>query len=552
MLATRQRSVLVSKVENNPPWSKWYQPGSEDDAAIYASALQKCKDVNEQLVAQPWWDSDSQPGLVATKVIESTPIRLKKSRLYDAAWVESLINKQSEDIKTKRASKPELLQKVDSSAHVLIKVATQIKPIVDIFIPQSPEYSVPYACLWVIFKKGISDRKDKIDSVQGLITSLSQDIPILEIYKDMFPTNDMKQALTEFYIHTLDLLWRLSMYYSHNFFKQLADAMLPRTKYNFSTYLENVKTVAARLKTLCEAGHMAEQKHITESVEHLNSEIRLLKRQLRATSLAQSRYYASEILDAWDYDVDDVEDEFRKWQSLHFFTEIRDHWSHNGILPHLAEWRGLCDSSQNSIFWVSTESNGHQVWVTEFSVNLIDICRSQGQLITFAMCDRPEGAKWTPLQVLKHLISQLLHARPSLTVSAPDIVNIRQFRKADTFNALVKLLHSIVALLGSFVVVIDRLDKCAPDPGAQFADIAKTLSVLVSVHQNLRIVVTTGEVVPPSILPGLPISFAVVSTKRRPRRVEMQRLRPKVARAERGVETYRIYENDSTYEELYG
>lgn len=103
----------------------------------------------------------------------------------------------------------------------------------------------------------------------------------------------MKQALTEFYIHTLDLLWRLSMYYSHNFFskpameckvhfiyefpssdtdiEQLADAMLPRTKYNFSTYLENVKTVAARLKTLCEAGHMAEQKHITESVEHLNS-----------------------------------------------------------------------------------------------------------------------------------------------------------------------------------------------------------------------------------------------------------------------------------------
>lgn len=69
-------------------------------------------------------------------------------------------------------------------------------------------------------RKGISDRKEKIDSVQGLITSLSQDIPILEIYKDMFPTNDMKQALTEFYIHTLDLLWRLSMYYSNNYFSK--------------------------------------------------------------------------------------------------------------------------------------------------------------------------------------------------------------------------------------------------------------------------------------------------------------------------------------------
>lgn len=126
--------------------------------------------------------------------------------------------------------------------------------------------------------------------MQGLITSLSQDIPILEIYRDMFPTNDMKQALVEFYIHTLDLLWRLSMYYSHNYFskftmgsaclynlfsdmdiEQLADAMLPRTKYNFSMYLENVKKVAARLKTLCEVGHMAEQKHITESIGFLNS-----------------------------------------------------------------------------------------------------------------------------------------------------------------------------------------------------------------------------------------------------------------------------------------
>lgn len=83
------------------------------------------------------------------------------------------------------------------------------------------------------------------------------------------------------------------MYYSHNFFskpamecrvhfiygfpssdidiEQLADAMLPRSKYKFSTYLENVKTVAARLKALCEAGHIAERKHIMESVEHLNS-----------------------------------------------------------------------------------------------------------------------------------------------------------------------------------------------------------------------------------------------------------------------------------------
>lgn len=59
--------------------------------------------------------------------------------------------------------------------------------------------------------------------------------------------------------------------YSNSDTEQLADAMLARAKYNFSTYLENVKKVAARLKTLCEAGHIAEQKHIAESIAHLNS-----------------------------------------------------------------------------------------------------------------------------------------------------------------------------------------------------------------------------------------------------------------------------------------
>lgn len=125
-------------------------------SVIYASALKKCKDINEQLNSQPWWES--QPGLVATKVVESAPIWLKQPKAYSAAWVESLINKETQKIRDKRASKQELIQKVDSSAHALIKVAMQLKPVIDIFIPQSPEYSIPYACLWAIFK--VSDDDD--------------------------------------------------------------------------------------------------------------------------------------------------------------------------------------------------------------------------------------------------------------------------------------------------------------------------------------------------------------------------------------------------------
>lgn len=204
---------------------------------------------------------------------------------------------------------------------------------------------------------------------------------------------------------------------------------------------------------------------------------------------------------------------------------MRDHWSQNGILPRLAEWRELCEASQNSIFWVSSENNGRQRWLTEFSINLIEICRSQGQLVAFAMCDRPGGIRWTPQQVLKQLISQILNSIPSLTISAPDVFYARRFRKASTFDDVLKLLDATVALLESVVIVIDSLDRCIPEPAAQHTNIAFALSMLVKMHpRNLRIIITTGQIVSPSTLPGLPISFAVVNTKRRPRVLENKRM----------------------------
>jgi hypothetical protein len=213
---------------------------------------------------------------------------------------------------------------------------------------------------------------------------------------------------------------------------------------------------------------------------------------------------------------------------MRFFTDMRDHWSQNGILPRLIEWRKLCDSAQNSILWVSSENNGRQFWLTEFSINLIDVCRSQGQLTMFAMCDRPSGVRWTPQQVLKQLISQLLNSSPNLTVSAPEIINARRFRKATTFDAVLKLLHSIVALLGSVVIVIDCLDKCVSDQDDRHVNIADALSMLVKMHpRSLRVIVTTGQVVSPLTLPGFPISFAVVSTKRRPRVLEQREMKTK-------------------------
>jgi hypothetical protein len=67
--------------------------------------------------------------------------------------------------------------------------------------------------------QGFVARKEKKDSVMELVISLSEDINVFEAFKDMFPTDDMKITLSEFYVHTVDLLWRLAEYYSHRFFR---------------------------------------------------------------------------------------------------------------------------------------------------------------------------------------------------------------------------------------------------------------------------------------------------------------------------------------------
>lgn len=67
--------------------------------------------------------------------------------------------------------------------------------------------------------QGFVARKEKNDSVIELIVSLSEDIDVYEALKAMFPTDGMKTALCEFYLHTVDLLGRLAEYYSRQFFR---------------------------------------------------------------------------------------------------------------------------------------------------------------------------------------------------------------------------------------------------------------------------------------------------------------------------------------------
>lgn len=130
---------------------------------------------------------------------------------------------------------------------------------------------------------------------------------------------------------------------------------------------------------------------------------------------------------------------------------------------------------------------------------------------------------------MKQLIAQLVHNDPNLISTIPGVFNTRQFRKATTLSQTLKLFASVVRSLELLVVVIDRLDLCVLDSKLNANEynptmdeevtLIEALSILVKAHpRTLRVIVTTAGIVTPDCLPNLPISFAMVGTRRPPRR----------------------------------
>jgi hypothetical protein len=125
---------------------------------------------------------------------------------------------------------------------------------------------------------------------------------------------------------------------------------------------------------------------------------------------------------------------------------------------------------------------------------------------------------------MKHLICQLLHLNPELSLEEPEVFDTREFRRAKSFKSTVKLLTSILARLNSrldpILLIIDRLDLCSRDPEtSDEQNIATSLSSLAKMFpKTLKIIITTGQIISAKELLGLAISFAAIVTRRRPRR----------------------------------
>lgn len=207
------------------------------------------------------------------------------------------------------------------------------------------------------------------------------------------------------------------------------------------------------------------------------------------------------------------------WQSREFYLSPKDHWEVNGMLDYLEEWNQLSSASILAIFGPTQDRD---TWVTEFSLDMIQAFQVQDVLVTFALCDRPERQVFTPTEVIKTLVCQLLEQNPGLVLEAPEIINSRVFRKINDFDQACVLFDSIVSRLATpLAVIIDRIDCCearianSKDP----EDLIGFLSQLLKTHAHqVKIIITSADDPPEDedLSAHLALSTCLIATRTRP------------------------------------
>lgn len=209
-----------------------------------------------------------------------------------------------------------------------------------------------------------------------------------------------------------------------------------------------------------------------------------------------------------------IREELELWQYREFRLSPKDHWEVNGILDHLEEWNSLPQASILAVFGPTHERDS---WVTEFILDTVQAFQVQGELVTFAMCDRPDNEHYTPLTLVKTIICQILEQRPSLILEEPDLFSARSFQTARQFRQACTLLEHIVAKIDSLVVLIDRIDQCRSDLGENDEELAEVLMRLVSSFgKKLKVIVTSTDLPPEELPTDVPISICQVSSFKMP------------------------------------
>jgi hypothetical protein len=178
---------------------------------------------------------------------------------------------------------------------------------------------------------------------------------------------------------------------------------------------------------------------------------------------------------------------------------MKDSWENNGILDLLPEWAG---SKCSSVLWIGGQSGNQDPWITAFFADVVTALSSQGTnwVQVQAFLQQGQIPARSPVEIVRALIVQLIEKRPTLLMELSDLLNSRTLRRTVSLSQTWAILESIVGLLKTTFILIDRMELVQTDE----EDIAavehllpKMLSLAELGFEKVKIIVTSTQE-PPS------------------------------------------------------
>ncbi|KAH7393970.1 hypothetical protein DE146DRAFT_112847 [Phaeosphaeria sp. MPI-PUGE-AT-0046c] len=488
----------------------WYEP--ELDSCFYAAAHDACR---------------------------ATKIRLKALKLDDGELA-SIDSARGLDVLLQQIQETTKAQEKASKGHPVVKKAgqfvkafsefvTRSSGIIELLVPQSPEYRMTYGAFLLVFKT-VFKRQETQESLLVHIENLSSKLPLIDFYSTLFPTNRVKTSVVSIYVEILHLLDEAIVYYQKNHLRQLRDAVLRPVETKFDKCVHRIENEIDKLMDLKEAGLAAKQAEIKERLESTGQVVARLHENLNQSMAAFSTGFS--LLDARIERISQQSSTMHKFQAVshslalveillptastaheqfsivrkqHFDLSPKDHWYENGVLRAFQNWSTY---GRIELLWIGGSSGNQDTWVTEMSIHLIDALTTQELTLLHVFCGI-SGEQITATSLIKRLIAQLVECHPDIPFRQPEKYNARAFRRATSFKKLWVIFETLISEITSSVfILIDSIENCAASPNEDeggctglIQDLLPYLMGLSNDAEHVSIIVTS-EYGPPEALIG--------------------------------------------------
>jgi len=121
----------------------------------------------------------------------------------------------------RKATRPKWQQKSSEFFVRFCGVVSKTSGMIQTLLPQSPEYTVTFGLLAVLFRAVVT-KNDREEALMENLEALASKLPVVEFYRSTFPTNGMKLAVANIFSEVTRLLEEAIIYYRSSRTGQLA------------------------------------------------------------------------------------------------------------------------------------------------------------------------------------------------------------------------------------------------------------------------------------------------------------------------------------------